>query len=102
QASVQQAAPWDEAAGMERADRFGRLSLRYTTRSCVIAPPRWWRAWNYSRAHHLLSLPAILADRSWRDNADDRGQRPEGRRLRGRPAAPAAGDRLVRQERQCG
>src|SRR5688572_17336699 len=77
--------------------------LRYTTRSCVIAPPRWWRAWNYSRAHHLLSLPAMLADRSGRDNADD-GRQPgtQSRRRRCSVLGGAARNRLILEEREGG
>src|SRR5688572_9560795 len=74
--------------------------LRYTTRSCVIAPPRWWRAWNYSRAHHLLSLAGMLADRSGRHNADHRRQRHDCRWRRRGSAALAIGHRLVLEERE--
>src|SRR5687767_12023277 len=39
-----------KGSGHGKSRPAGRLSLRYTTRSCVIAPPRWWRAWNYPSA----------------------------------------------------
>ena len=59
---------------MKEPARFGRLSRRYTTRSCVRPLPRWWRAWNYPSA----TPPPFVAGDASRWSASRQCRRPTG------------------------